>query len=78
MSLTKYLLAAVFAGAALPAVAAPDNYTIDPMHTYPSLEFAHMGLISPKDLSMFSFAEDAPQAWAAIKAAHAVPIVAER
>ncbi|MBI3527489.1 MAG: polyisoprenoid-binding protein [Betaproteobacteria bacterium] len=44
MSLTKCLLAAVIAGAAFPAVAAPDNYTIDPMHTYPSLEFSHMGL----------------------------------
>ena len=44
MSLTKYLLAAVIAGAAFPAVAAPDNYAIDPMHTYPSLEFSHMGL----------------------------------
>jgi polyisoprenoid-binding protein YceI len=44
MSLTKCLLAAVIASTALPAVAAPDNYTIDPMHTYPSLEFSHMGL----------------------------------
>jgi len=44
MSFVKCLLAAAFAGAALPAVAAPDNYTIDPMHTYPSIEFSHMGL----------------------------------
>jgi polyisoprenoid-binding protein YceI len=44
MSLTKCLLAAVIAGTAFPAVAAPDHYTIDPMHTYPSLEFSHMGL----------------------------------
>jgi polyisoprenoid-binding protein YceI len=44
MSLTKCLLAAVIAGAVFPAVAASDNYTIDPMHTYPSLEFSHMGL----------------------------------
>ena len=44
MSLTKYLLAAAIAGAAAPAVAAPDNYTIDPAHTYPSIEFSHMGL----------------------------------
>ena len=41
-------------------------------------EFAHMGLISPKDLSMFTFAEDAPQAWAAIRAAHAAPVAAAR
>ena len=34
-------------------------------------EFAHMGLISPNDLSLFTFAENAPQAWAAIRAAHA-------
>lgn len=44
MSLTKYLLAAAIASAAAPAVAAPDNYTIDPAHTYPSIEFSHMGL----------------------------------
>ena len=32
--------------AALPACAgaAPENYTVDPEHTYPSLEFSHMGL----------------------------------
>jgi hypothetical protein len=41
-------------------------------------EFAHMGLISPGDLSLFSFAENAPQAWAAIQAAHAAPVVAGR
>jgi predicted Rossmann-fold nucleotide-binding protein len=41
-------------------------------------EFVHMGLISPGDLSMFTFAEDAPQAWAAIKAAHAAPVAAGR
>lgn len=44
MSLTKYLLAAAIASTAVPAVAAPDNYTIDPAHTYPSIEFSHMGL----------------------------------
>lgn len=26
------------------AAAAPESYTIDPTHTYPSLEFSHMGL----------------------------------
>jgi uncharacterized protein (TIGR00730 family) len=35
-------------------------------------EFAHMGLISTGDLSLFTFAEDAPSAWAAIRAAHHV------
>lgn len=44
MSSTKCLLGAVIAAAAIPAIAAPDNYTIDPMHTYPSIEFSHMGL----------------------------------
>lgn len=44
MSLTKCLFAAFIACVAVPAVAAPDNYTIDPMHTYPSLEFSHMGI----------------------------------
>ncbi|MBI3561332.1 MAG: polyisoprenoid-binding protein [Gammaproteobacteria bacterium] len=31
-------------GTALPALAIADHYTIDPEHTYPSLEFSHMGL----------------------------------
>ncbi len=44
MSFKKCLLAALMAGASLPVIAAPDNYTIDPPHTYPSLEFSHMGL----------------------------------
>lgn len=35
-----FLLAA---GVALPAFAAPENYTIDPLHTYPSYEIAHLG-----------------------------------
>ena len=37
------LLAAAFLGASLPAIGA-DNYTIDPNHTYPHLEFSHMGI----------------------------------
>ncbi len=41
-------------------------------------EFAHMGLISSADLSLFTFAEDAPQAWAAIRAARAAPAAASR
>ena len=44
MSSMKSLLAAVIAVSAIPALAAPANYTIDPMHTFPSLEFSHMGL----------------------------------
>jgi polyisoprenoid-binding protein YceI len=31
-------------GAALCAAAAADTYTVDPMHTYPSIEFPHMGI----------------------------------
>lgn len=44
MSAKKWILAAVIAGASVPAVAAADNYTVDSEHTYPSLEFSHMGL----------------------------------
>jgi polyisoprenoid-binding protein YceI len=44
MSLGKFLLAAVVAGAAVPALGAADNYTIDPTHTYPNIEFSHMGI----------------------------------
>jgi polyisoprenoid-binding protein YceI len=44
MLLKKCLLAAAIAGAAFPAIAAPDNYTIDPTHTYPNIEFSHMGI----------------------------------
>jgi polyisoprenoid-binding protein YceI len=31
-------------GASLCAAAAADTYTVDPMHTYPSIEFPHMGI----------------------------------
>ncbi|HKB82137.1 MAG TPA: YceI family protein [Burkholderiales bacterium] len=44
MSLKKCLLVTAFAGAAFPAIAAPDHYAIDPTHTYPSIEFSHMGI----------------------------------
>ncbi len=44
MSFRKCLLAAAIAGTTFPALAAIENYTVDPMHTYPSLEFSHMGL----------------------------------
>ena len=30
--------------AALPAVAAPETYTIDPRHTFPSFEVSHLGM----------------------------------
>ena len=35
---------ALLALAAAPAAAAPQRYAIDPDHTYPSLEFPHMGI----------------------------------
>jgi polyisoprenoid-binding protein YceI len=44
MSLTKWLSIALVAGVSAPSVAAAGNYTVDPNHTYPSLEFSHMGL----------------------------------
>ena len=44
MSPISWALVAGFAGFAVPALAAPDHYTIDPNHTYPSLEFSHRGL----------------------------------
>jgi polyisoprenoid-binding protein YceI len=44
MSARKWMLAVVIASASVPAVAAADHYTVDPNHTYPSLEFSHMGM----------------------------------
>ena len=44
MSVYKWMLSVVIASASVPAVVAADNYTVDPNHTYPSLEFSHMGL----------------------------------
>ena len=44
MPLKHVLAAALLAGAALPATAAQESFTVDPMHTYPSLEFSHMGM----------------------------------
>jgi len=38
------ILAAALALAPLAALAAPQNFKIDPEHTYPSLEFSHMGI----------------------------------
>jgi len=43
MSVKQWMLCAVVASASVCAVAA-DSYTVDPNHTYPSLEFSHMGL----------------------------------
>lgn len=44
MSFNKRMLSLLIACASVSAAAAADNYTIDPAHTYPSLEFSHMGL----------------------------------
>lgn len=40
----KLIVAALLAGSAVPAGAAPETYAIDPTHTYPSLEFSHLGI----------------------------------
>ena len=40
----KWIAAALIAACSLPAAAASDSYKIDPDHTYPSLEFSHMGM----------------------------------
>lgn len=40
----KWLAAALIAGASVPVLAAPESYTVDPNHTYPSLEMSHMGI----------------------------------
>ena len=42
--LMKWMLCAAIASASAVAVAASDSYTVDPEHTYPSLEFSHMGI----------------------------------
>ncbi|HEX5056201.1 MAG TPA: YceI family protein [Gammaproteobacteria bacterium] len=44
MSFRNWILAAVLSVIAGGAGAAPEKYTLDPSHTYPSLEFPHMGL----------------------------------
>ena len=43
MSAKQWILV-LLVGSTLPAVAAADSYTVDPNHTYPSLEMSHMGL----------------------------------
>lgn len=40
----KHMIAALLGAGAAAAFAAPDTYTIDPGHTYPSFEADHMGL----------------------------------
>jgi polyisoprenoid-binding protein YceI len=44
MSNRKWMLAALIAAVSAPAPALAENYTLDVDHTYPSLEFSHMGL----------------------------------
>ena len=40
----KFVAVALLAAVAAPALAAPETYKLDPAHTYPSLEFSHMGI----------------------------------
>ena len=40
----KLTLAALLAGMVAPVFAAVDQYEIEPNHTYPSIEFSHMGI----------------------------------
>ncbi len=40
----RLILAALIASFASPAFAVSETYVIDPMHTYPSFEFSHMGV----------------------------------
>lgn len=40
----KSAIAALLAVVSLPALAAPEKYTIDPDHTFPSIEFSHLGI----------------------------------
>jgi polyisoprenoid-binding protein YceI len=44
MPIRKWILSLAVAGISLPAAASPASYTVDPDHTYPSLEMSHMGL----------------------------------
>ncbi len=44
MTMARWIRDALGVCACIPALAAADNYTVDPNHTYPSLEFSHMGL----------------------------------
>jgi len=40
----KLMISALIAGLAGPSFGAPDKYAVDPNHTYPSIEFSHMGI----------------------------------
>lgn len=40
----RFCFAPLLLGASFCAAAAADTYTVDPMHTYPSIEFPHMGI----------------------------------
>jgi len=44
MSAKQWMIAFVIAGISTPVVSAPESFTIDPAHTYPSLEMSHRGL----------------------------------
>ncbi len=44
MSVKKWILSVAIASASASVVAAADNFTIEPNHTYPSLEFSHMDI----------------------------------
>jgi polyisoprenoid-binding protein YceI len=41
---TYGLAALIAAGIGIPAHAAPERFEIDPLHTFPSIEFPHMGI----------------------------------
>lgn len=44
MTRNFWMLAALIAGISTPVLARAENFTVDPDHTYPSLEFSHMGI----------------------------------
>lgn len=44
MSDRKWILAGLICALSFPALALAENYSLDTDHTYPSLEFSHMGL----------------------------------
>lgn len=44
MTSKLWMLAALIAGVSAPVLAVAENFTVDPDHTYPSLEFSHMGI----------------------------------
>jgi polyisoprenoid-binding protein YceI len=40
----RLMISAFIAGLAGPSLGAVENYAVDPNHTYPSIEFSHMGI----------------------------------